>query len=78
MFARETEGEESELKTSTPVSVTVIIRDINDNPPVLATIEDVTITAGNKRRKIAKVKSCPIILVAEQLYIHVYTPVCSY
>ena len=55
MFARENDGDETEMKTSTPVSITVIIKDVNDNPPVLATIEDVTITAGNKRRKIATV-----------------------
>ena len=55
VFAREARDGDSESKTSRPVSITVIIRDVNDNSPVLETIEDVIITAGKKRRKIAKV-----------------------
>ena len=57
MFAREAREEDGAGKTSRPVSITVIIRDVNDNSPVLETIEDVVITAGKKRRKIAKVAS---------------------
>ena len=55
MFARETKESDGGGKTSRPVSITVIIRDVNDNSPVLETIEDVIITAGKERRKIAKV-----------------------
>ena len=64
MFARENkeDGEEEGGKTSRPVSITVIIRDVNDNSPVLETIEDVIITAGKKRRKIAKVFFIHLIL----------------
>ena len=36
--------------------MTVIIQDVNDNSPVLETIEDIIITAGKKRRKIASVR----------------------
>ena len=57
VFARESnEGDHGEGKTSRPVSMTVIIQDVNDNSPVLETIEDIIITAGKKRRKIASVR----------------------
>merc|ERR1712223_1073765 len=64
VFARENkeDGEEEGGKTSRPVSITVIIRDVNDNSPVLETIEDVIITAGKKRRKIAKVFFMQLII----------------
>ncbi len=42
-------------KASSPVSLTVRLEDVNDNAPILAAIKDVTLAAGNAKRRIAKV-----------------------
>ena len=52
VFVREKTGNK---KTSSPVSITVVIRDVNDNAPVLAAIKDVVLSAGPTRRVIAQV-----------------------
>ena len=50
VFAREIDGELAERKTSSPVSIIILLRDINDNSPVLSTLSDIVISAGNTRR----------------------------
>lgn len=42
---------------SAPLSVTVTLRDVNDNPPKLPMIEPVSIAAGDGRRLVTKVKA---------------------
>ena len=54
MFVRELTGER---KASSPVGITVNLRDVNDNPPILESIKDVTLSAGNTRRTIAKLNA---------------------
>lgn len=50
IVAREVKGNAA----SSPLSVTVILNDINDNSPKLAMIQPVSITAGDEKRLIAK------------------------
>ena len=72
VFARESnEGDHGEGKTSRPVSMTVIIQDVNDNSPVLETIEDIIITAGKKRRKIASVRPQNFLTMYLELYLSI-------
>ncbi|CAB4065760.1 PCDH15 [Lepeophtheirus salmonis] len=47
IFARE---KFDSFKSSSPVQLTISIRDINDNSPVFAPISDITLTAGTTRR----------------------------
>lgn len=51
IVAREING----YAASTPLSVTVVLKDVNDNAPKLPNIPAVTITAGDGRRLITKV-----------------------
>lgn len=53
IVAREIRGNAA----STPLSVSVTLRDVNDNAPKLPMIAPVSITAGNSKRVITKVKA---------------------
>jgi hypothetical protein len=50
------EGEEEMRKSSSPVTITVHLKDVNDNSPVLNSVKDVTLTEGNSKRTIATVR----------------------
>ena len=52
IFVREISGGK---KASAPIGLTIYQRDINDNAPILSSISDITIIAGNKRRIIGTV-----------------------
>jgi len=47
-------------KASSPVSIRIHLRDVNDNPPILPSIAPITIQAGNSRRKIAQMNATDI------------------
>jgi len=47
-------------KASSPVSIRIHLRDVNDNPPILPAIAPLTIQAGNSRRKIAQMNATDI------------------
>jgi len=47
-------------KASSPVSIRIHLRDMNDNPPILPAIAPITIQAGNSRRKIAQMNATDI------------------
>ena len=51
---------EDEPKSSRPVTVTVNLKDINDNAPILEAVPDISIVAGNTKRNIATVRSINI------------------
>jgi hypothetical protein len=40
-------------KSSAPVTVTVNLKDINDNAPILEAIRDISLVAGSSKRNIA-------------------------
>ena len=50
------EGEEETRKSSSPVTITVHLKDVNDNSPVLNSVKDVTLTEGNSKRIISTVR----------------------
>lgn len=54
IYAREADGARN---TSAPLSMTINIEDVNDNPPSLASIRDVILAAGTSRRVIAKLNA---------------------
>lgn len=53
IVAREKNG----VAASAPISVTVNLRDVNDNPPVLPIIPPVSVPAGDVRRKVLTVQA---------------------
>ena len=64
VFVRELQDEENP-KSSKPVTITVNLRDVNDNSPILKAVPDISIVAGNSKRNIAKVS----ILISSFLFI---------
>lgn len=62
VFVREL-GEDN-AKSSVPVSITVNLRDVNDNAPVLEAVPDIALVAGSAQRNIATV-TCYSILVSQ-------------
>ena len=54
---------EDEPKSSRPVTVTVNLKDINDNAPILEAVPDISIVAGNTKRNIATVRSIKIFFI---------------
>ena len=53
VFVRELEQEEP--KSSRPVTITVNLKDVNDNSPILEAVPDISIVAGATKRNIATV-----------------------
>ena len=55
---------EDDPKSSRPVTITVNLRDVNDNAPILEPVRDISLVAGNTKRNIATVstKTEPIYL----------------
>lgn len=53
VVAREKNGNAA----SAPASLTVYLRDINDNPPILPVIDPVTVPAGEGGRKVTRVQA---------------------
>ena len=44
-------------KSSIPVTITVNLKDVNDNAPIMEPVRDISLVAGNIKRKIAAVSS---------------------
>ena len=44
-------------KSSIPVTITVNLKDVNDNAPIMEPVRDISLVAGNIKRKIATVSS---------------------
>lgn len=53
ILAREKGG----VAASAPITLTVILNDVNDNPPVLPSILPITVQAGDARRQVATIKA---------------------
>lgn len=49
--------EKNSVAASAPMSVTVHLNDINDNPPMLPIISPVAVPAGDVKRKVATIKA---------------------
>ena len=50
---------EDDPKSSRPVTITVNLRDVNDNAPILEPVRDISLVAGNTKRNIATVSIKP-------------------
>jgi hypothetical protein len=57
-------------KASAPVAVKVILRDVNDNAPVLAAVGDVALPAGSSRRTIATVSDTTRVINTKKCFIY--------
>lgn len=49
--------EKNSIAASAPTSVTVHLRDVNDNPPVLPIIAPVSVPAGDVKRKVTTIQA---------------------
>ena len=51
-------------KSSRPLTITVNLKDINDNAPILEPVRDISLVAGNTKRNIATVSKTFLVLIS--------------
>ena len=49
-------------KSSRPLTITVNLKDVNDNAPILEPVRDISLVAGNTKRNIATVSKIFLVL----------------
>ena len=54
---------EDDPKSSRPVTITVNLRDVNDNAPILEPVRDISLVAGNTKRNIAKHETSDSVVI---------------
>ena len=52
-------------KSSRPLTITVNLKDVNDNAPILEPVRDISLVAGNTKRNIATVSKIFLVLISE-------------
>ena len=52
-------------KSSRPLTITVNLKDVNDNAPILEPVRDISLVAGNTKRNIATVSKTFLVLISE-------------
>ena len=45
-------------KSSIPLTITVNLKDVNDNAPIMEPVRDISLVAGNNKRKIVRMLEC--------------------
>ena len=51
-------------KSSRPLTITVNLKDVNDNAPILEPVRDISLVAGNTKRNIATVSKTFLVLIS--------------